>query len=113
MAPLDGLRAIAVMWVWGVHTLDEMLMQPYWACLKTEMNKYFFLAPLVNGDRGVDIFFVLSGFLISFVLFREFKKYSDIDVGHFLTSRFWRIWPVMFLLSVLWLPNPIYNWNLM
>ena len=77
------------------------------------MSRFWFLAPLLNGDRGVDIFFVLSGFLISYVLFREYKKYADIDVGHFFRSRFWRIWPAMAVMLVWWLPNPINNWDLM
>jgi len=42
---------------------------------------------------GVDIFFVLSGFLISYVLKREYDKYGDIDWVYFMKLRFLRIYP--------------------
>lgn len=44
---------------------------------------------------GVDIFFVLSGFLIAFVLNREYVKYGDIDWFHFMKMRVARIYPAM------------------
>lgn len=56
------------------------------------------------GDLGVDIFFVLSGFLISFILLKEFKKYGGrIDVLNFYRGRFLRLVPVM-------IPWAIANW---
>ena len=61
----------------------------------------------------MDIFFVLSGFLISFVLFKEYKKHGDLDIKHYLIGRFWRIWPVMFAVLVYWLPVDWINYNLM
>lgn len=61
----------------------------------------------------MDIFFVLSGFLIGFVLFKEYKRYADIDVGHFLTSRFWRIWPVLMAVCIWMLKDDWVNWDLM
>lgn len=49
-----------------------------------------------SGDIGVDIFFVLSGFLISFILLKEFKKYNGrIDVWNFYRGRFLRLWPMV------------------
>ena len=50
----------------------------------------------MNGDIGVDIFFVISGFLISYILLKEKAKYGDIDFKHFLRNRFLRIWPALF-----------------
>jgi peptidoglycan/LPS O-acetylase OafA/YrhL len=59
---------------------------------------------MVAGDLGVDIFFVLSGFLISYILLKEFKKYGGrIDVLNFYRGRFLRLIPVM-------LPWAIANW---
>ena len=50
----------------------------------------------LSGDDGVDVFFVLSGFLISFILLKEFKKYGGkIDVYNFYRGRYLRLIPVM------------------
>lgn len=49
-----------------------------------------------SGDIGVDIFFVLSGFLIGFILLKEFIKYGGkIDVWNFYRGRFLRLWPMV------------------
>jgi len=47
---------------------------------------------------GVDMFFVLSGFLIVYSLLRECEKTKgEIDYGNFLLYRFWRLWPVLLI----------------
>lgn len=52
---------------------------------------------------AVDVFFVLSGFLIAFILLKEYKKNGGkIDVWHFYTGRFLRLWPVMFVWAFAW-----------
>ncbi len=45
---------------------------------------------------GVDFFFVLSGFLISYLLLREIDKTGKINIRYFYYRRFLRIWPVYF-----------------
>jgi peptidoglycan/LPS O-acetylase OafA/YrhL len=45
------------------------------------------------GWTGVDLFFVLSGFLIGGLLFAEFKRTSSLNTGRFLIRRGFRIWP--------------------
>lgn len=50
---------------------------------------------------GVTLFFVLSGFLITFLLLREKEKYGDINVKHFYIRRILRIWPLYYLAIVL------------
>ena len=92
--PLDGLRAIAVLWVFGLHSIA--LNGFYMPCFLTNISKFFFIIPLLWGDLGVDVFFTLSGFLISFVLFKDIKKYGKIDYFNFIRSRFFRIWPALF-----------------
>lgn len=47
----------------------------------------------VGGWTGVDLFFVLSGYLISGLLFRELGKTGDIRIGRFLLRRGMKIWP--------------------
>jgi peptidoglycan/LPS O-acetylase OafA/YrhL len=50
-----------------------------------------------SGNAGVSFFFVLSGFLITYLLFEEEKKYNGIKVLNFYVRRILRIWPLYFL----------------
>jgi peptidoglycan/LPS O-acetylase OafA/YrhL len=45
------------------------------------------------GWVGVDLFFVLSGFLVSSLLFREFNRTGRIDIKRFLIRRGFKIYP--------------------
>lgn len=49
------------------------------------------------GWTGVDLFFVLSGFLISGLLFTEFERSGKLDVKRFWLRRGLKIWPSYFL----------------
>src|SRR5208283_1608063 len=42
---------------------------------------------------GVDLFFVLSGFLIGGQLWKELNRTGDIHIGRFILRRGLRIWP--------------------
>lgn len=60
------------------------------------------------GSLGVSFFFVLSGFLITYLLLAERHKSGGIKIKHFYMRRILRIWPlyyVLFLLGFLVLPN--------
>ena len=50
---------------------------------------------------GVDFFFVLSGFLISFVLFSELEKKNTINIRRFYSRRILRLWPLYFFYGVI------------
>jgi peptidoglycan/LPS O-acetylase OafA/YrhL len=71
---LDLLRGIAILLVLGRHH-DTI---PFWSRI---------------GWSGVDLFFVLSGFLISGLLFSEYKKYGQIDIKRFWIRRGFKIYP--------------------
>jgi peptidoglycan/LPS O-acetylase OafA/YrhL len=51
-----------------------------------------------GGSIGVDVFFVLSGFLVSGLLFREYQKNGNIKLGRFLIRRGWKIYPPLWTL---------------
>jgi peptidoglycan/LPS O-acetylase OafA/YrhL len=74
---LDVLRCVAVLLVLAYHV-------PYYPRL-TQL-----------GWTGVDLFFVLSGFLISGLLFEEFKRSGRINFGRFFIRRGLKIWPPFF-----------------
>ena len=87
---LDLLRCIAV---WLV--LIRHLPNPANAILKTIQ---------VGGWIGVDIFFVLNGFLVAGLLFEEHKKTGNTRIGRFLIRRGLKIYPAfwaMILVTVL------------
>jgi peptidoglycan/LPS O-acetylase OafA/YrhL len=50
------------------------------------------------GWMGVDLFFVLSGFLVSGLLFREFRQYGRVRLGRFLIRRGFKIYPGFYVL---------------
>ena len=71
LMPLDGLRAIAVLWVIVLHTMlnnAPLFSDCFWSDFK---DTSWWVEPIGKGDYGVDIFFVLSGFLIGYILFKE------------------------------------------
>ena len=49
------------------------------------------------GDKGVTLFFVLSGFLITFLLLKERETSGTINIKYFYIRRILRIWPLYFL----------------
>lgn len=53
------------------------------------------------GPAGVDLFFVISGFLITYLLLAEQQKKGTITVSKFYVRRILRIWPLYYLLVFL------------
>lgn len=76
LAPLDGLRAVAVLAVVVYHG------HPSW---------------LPGGFLGVDVFFVISGFLITTLLVREHEATGRIDLLAFWLRRARRLLPPIVL----------------
>lgn len=52
------------------------------------------------GVIGVSFFFVLSGFLITYLMLLEKNKFNSISVRKFYLRRILRIWPLYFLLII-------------
>ena len=79
-AGLDGLRAISIIAVVWHHTVGPLQA--------INFTRFGFL--------GVDLFFILSGFLIVTLLLREKKKTGDISLKNFYVRRILRIFPLYF-----------------
>lgn len=62
------------------------------------------------GWIGVDLFFTLSGFLVSGLLFKEYIKFGDIEPKRFLIRRGFKIYPIYYLFYLLYL-IPIITYN--
>jgi peptidoglycan/LPS O-acetylase OafA/YrhL len=54
-----------------------------------------------NFSFGVDIFFIISGFLITYLLLVEKEKTGKVDVIKFYIRRAYRIWPLYFFMILL------------
>lgn len=96
---LDFIRACAVLLVILNH-----LHPLAWAKSDPIMKKlvgYFFYVINTGGWIGVDLFFVLSGFLVSGLLFKEYKMSSRIDAGRFLIRRGFKIYPSFIVMLAL------------
>ncbi len=67
---------------------------------------------LRNLGIGVDIFFLISGFLITYILIEEKKRHGKINIKNFMIRRTIRIWPLYFFLIaitpflVIWIDTP-------
>ena len=92
---LNGLRAIAAIAVVITHVtlqLSDFNLDPFiFGTFKDGKPKGLFLA-----NYGVSIFFVLSGFLITYLLLEE-KMKAEIDIKKFYLRRILRIWPLYYL----------------
>jgi peptidoglycan/LPS O-acetylase OafA/YrhL len=63
-----------------------------------------------GGWVGVDLFFVLSGFLVSGLLFSEYRSRGKLSLGRFYMRRGWKIYPPFFaLIAITWLVNPLFG----
>ena len=89
---LDGLRFICFLAVFLYHcneTIFQKITNP-----KISSLLYFLFS---NGNLGVNIFFVLSGFLITFLLIKEKEFKQNISLKNFYVRRILRIWPLFYL----------------
>jgi peptidoglycan/LPS O-acetylase OafA/YrhL len=73
----DGVRALAVLAVVAYHCHIPMAL---------------------GGLIGVDVFFVLSGFLITSILRAELDQTGDLSLGRFYWRRALRLWPPLLLM---------------
>jgi len=79
---LDFIRGIAILMVMDYHGLCFGLLAPFgWL----GFNNF--------GWAGVDVFFVLSGFLVGGLLVKEWTLKGRIDSKQFLIRRGFKIWP--------------------
>lgn len=66
-------------------------------------HRYLFQFTQNMGWIGVDLFFVLSGFLVSGLLFREYLKFGGIKPVNFLIRRGFKIYPIYYLSLIFYL----------
>ena len=85
---IDGLRAIAVLSVIFYHSTFTL----------------FDIKFLSGGFIGVDIFFVISGYLISKIIYNEIEKTNKFSYINFFKRRIKRIVPALFFVIIITFP---------
>ena len=97
---IDGLRAAAIMWVLIHHAFYFFDMYQWLG------NSHVLSRFARNGLFGVDLFFVISGFLITGLLLDDGSQAPDLR--RFYTRRFFKIYPqyasaLLFCLALPWI----------
>jgi len=94
LRPLDGIRALSILWVVLFHA-------GWYAAFHIPPTVYGgmlaapWMLPVWRGDFGVDVFFVLSGFLIAGMLIDERQRTGRLELGLFYLRRLMRLWPAL------------------
>ena len=88
---LNGIRCIAALLV-VFHHLEQ-------AKHAFGIDNFYDITIIKHAGRlGVGLFFVLSGFLITYLLLEEKGRFGDVDAKKFYLRRVFRIWPIYFLI---------------
>lgn len=89
---LDGLRFFAFFYIFMYHCYFQVSVK--------DNENYFYLGFIKlfeNGDLGVNFFFTLSGFLITYLLLVEENKNGQFSIKKFYWRRTLRIWPLYYI----------------
>lgn len=92
---LNGLRFVGALTVLIFHCFT--LQREIWGDFYNGTIFHFVFSVASKGHLGVNLFFVLSGFLITYLLLHEFARTGKINILNYLLRRFLRIWPLYFL----------------
>lgn len=114
-ASIDGIRAFSILLVLVFHTFFVYQLAHPTHDVATILNELGIgWAWSWNGDKGVDVFFVMSGFLISGILLRQVTKDGQMNLKNFYLRRYLRLTPAYyFTLTLYWLlngPNSEWIW---
>ncbi len=90
---LDGWRALSILVVLAGHSRNATAYPPDWHAVQ----RWFW-----DGDTGVQVFFVISGFIITHLLLKEAAASGTVSLRNFYIRRFLRIVPAyaVFLAAV-------------
>jgi peptidoglycan/LPS O-acetylase OafA/YrhL len=91
---LNAIRFIAAFMV-VFHHIEQFKL------LYKMPNNFDYAGPIyLMGKLGVVLFFVLSGFLITYLLLKEESRTGSIRIRNFYVRRMLRIWPLYFLVFI-------------
>lgn len=110
LAPIDGIRALSMLGVMLYHCffLIRLFATPE-QFKQLVLETPWYLGWVWTLDYTVDAFFVISGYLIAMLLFREHQRSGTIDLKRFYWRRYLRLTPAYFAFIGLYLllsPRP-------
>jgi peptidoglycan/LPS O-acetylase OafA/YrhL len=95
---LNGLRFVGAFMVFVFHVFS--LGREHWGNFK-DSTFFSILAKITSkGHLGVSLFFVLSGFLITYLMLNELQKKGKIKLSNFIARRILRVWPLYFVVVI-------------
>jgi peptidoglycan/LPS O-acetylase OafA/YrhL len=93
-ASIDGLRALSMLWVVLTHEcLGVTHFVAYDAYVRMLDASPWFFRPVLHGEKALDSFFVISGFLIGLMLLTEYERKGRIQLRRFYARRYLRLMP--------------------
>ncbi|GKT13007.1 MAG: hypothetical protein ISEC1_P1999 [Thiomicrorhabdus sp.] len=100
---IDFLKGISVLMVILFHVFFAVFI--LFKKDLEQLNRFIQSIPnwmniILSSDKAVDIFFLLSSFLLTYGLLKVYSKRQSIDIGRFYLHRFFRIYP-LFLVALL------------
>ncbi|HEX4084871.1 MAG TPA: acyltransferase [Chthoniobacteraceae bacterium] len=110
---LDAWRAVAAFLVVGCHAIGSVNNWhiPWTGALKILIRWQPRLFGILNGSLGVDFFFALSGFLITYLSILEANSSSGFRLGAFWIRRTFRIVPLAWLYTSCFLILTWFGWH--
>jgi len=97
---LTGLRGVAAWWVVLYHFSDPLV----------GLASPWVLAVVRNGYLAVDLFFILSGYVIYITSGESLRTLGRWVVSRFLLNRIIRIYPLHLAMMIIYLVNPLALW---
>ncbi|MBK7977176.1 MAG: acyltransferase [Deltaproteobacteria bacterium] len=93
---LDGLRAFSVIWIIAYHTAyaAQLYIDP--ARYQAIESAGILMPVTLAAHYALDVFFVMSGFLIAQLLLSEKRRYGDIALPRFYARRALRLLPAYY-----------------
>ncbi len=87
---LDFVRGIAILMVMIAHFWKAPTGNIIIDGFSEQMGRW--------GGKGVELFFVLSGFLVGGLLVKEYKDTGKVNASRFVVRRIFKIWPAFYFL---------------
>jgi len=100
---VDGFRGLSMLMILVFHSFTiYVVMNPNLELNNVIEEGGYLWSWVWNSDKSVDVFFVISGFLITGILLRQIDKLGHVRMGNFYLRRFLRLSPVYYFVILLY-----------